>query len=144
MAYFWIKMLFLIMRKIILSLLLAFSFQFSIAQDSVYESVVSSLRLGDSKQLSIYFNSNMELTILDNESVYSKIQAELVLKEFFEKYPVSSYSLLHRGKSPEGSIFSIGKLTTSKGVFRTYFYLKQIGGKTLLNELRFEKNDSTE
>ncbi len=132
------------MRKIILLLISFFCIQVAVAQDTVYDAVVASLKSGDSKQLSNYFTSNMELTILDNEAVYSKIQAELVLKDFFSKYPVTSYSLLHRGKSPEGSVFSIGKLTTNKGVFRTYFYLKQINGKTLLNELRFEKNDSVE
>lgn len=132
------------MRKIILLFISFFCFQIAVAQDTVYDAVVASLKSGDSKLLSNYFTSNMELTILDNEAVYSKIQAELVLKDFFSKYPVSTYSLLHRGKSPEGSVFSIGKLTTNKGVFRTYFYLKQINGKTLLNELRFEKNDSVE
>ncbi len=132
------------MRKIILLFISFFCIQVAVAQDTVYDAVVASLKSGDSKQLSNYFTSNMELTILDNESVYSKIQAELVLKDFFSKYPVTSYTLLHRGKSPEGSVFSIGKLTTNKGVFRTYFYLKQINGKTLLNELRFEKNDSVE
>ena len=101
---------------------------------------------GDGDGLSICGNHmlhvlrrNVDITILDHESTYSRTQGEMVLKDFFAKNSVQSFDLLHRGTSGEGSSYGIGKLKTSTQTLRVYYFVKQKSSKSLLQELRFEK-----
>jgi len=105
----------------------------------LYEDVSSAIRSGNSKQIASYFGSTVDLTILSQEEVYSKTQAELVLRDFFSKNPPKSFSILHKGSSKEGTLYAIGNMTTTNGaVFRTSFFLRKADDKYLIQELRFE------
>jgi hypothetical protein len=105
----------------------------------IYEEVANSIRSGDARQLSSYFSNSIDLTIVDNENVYSKAQAEFILKDFFSKNPPKAFNILHKGSSPEGTQYLIGNLVTSNGkTFRTSFYIKTVKGKSYLQELRIE------
>ena len=105
----------------------------------IYEDISNAIRNGDSKQLATFFGSSIDLTVIDKENVYSKAQAEFVLKDFFVKNPPKSFNILHKGSSPEGTQYAIGNLITSNGKsFRTSFYVKNNNGKFLLQELRIE------
>jgi hypothetical protein len=105
----------------------------------IYEEVANSIRSGDAKQLSSYFSNNIDLTICENENVYSKAQAELIIKDFFGKNPPKAFNMLHKGSSPEGTQYLIGNLITTNGkTFRTSFFLKSDKGKYYLQELRIE------
>jgi len=105
----------------------------------VLDDIAASIRLGSASSVAQYFDNNVDITILDKESVYSKAQAQMVIKDFFQKYPVTSFNLIHRGASAEGSLYGIGNLVTSSGVFRIYYFVKSKNGNYLLQELRFEK-----
>lgn len=106
----------------------------------IFENISSAIKTGDSRQLSRYFNTNVDLTILNQEEVYSKAQAEQVLKDFFSKNSPKTFSIIHKGLSKEGSKYAIGNLLTNQGVtYRTYMYVKQAGGVEYIQELRFEK-----
>jgi len=109
------------------------------SQTDVLDEVASAVTSGNSKGISKYFDTNVEITILDKESVYSKAQAEMVLSSFFTKNPVQSFELIHRGNSGEGSAYAIGKLKTGTNMFRTYFFVKQKGNNSFIQEMRFEK-----
>jgi hypothetical protein len=103
------------------------------------EAIIGTLKAGDSKALSGYFGSSLDLTLLDHEDVYGRDQAELMLRDFFIKNPPKNFQLLHRGKSQEGTSFGIGKLATSNGKsYRISFYVKSAENKTILQELRIE------
>ena len=105
----------------------------------IYEEVSNAIRSGDAKQLASYFGSSVDLTVVNQEDVYSKAQAELIVKDFFSKNPPKNFTLLHKGSSKEGTVYGIGKLQTSNGkVFRTSFFLKMSSGRYLVQELRFE------
>ena len=101
------------------------------------------LRAGNAKELAKLFNSNIDLNIPGNEGVYSKAQAELILKDFFSKYPPKSYTTLHKGTSSDGAMYTIGNLVTGKGTFRAYFYIKKNADKYYIHEfsLNVEEND---
>lgn len=107
-----------------------------VAQSSQVNSALSS---GNSTMLSAYFESTVNITILDKENTYSKQQAEIILKDFFAKNPVISFKSIHEGASPEGSKFAVGKLTTSNGTFRTFILVKQKGASFVIQEIRFEE-----
>lgn len=108
------------------------------AQD--FTAITKSLEKGDVVSLSSHFDSNPELTILDNEAIYSKSQIENILKDFFSKNKPSAYKSIHHGNSGNGAFFQIGELATSTSVFRTYLYAKNINGKFLIQEFRIEEN----
>ena len=105
----------------------------------IYDDIANSIRNGDARELAVFFGNTIDLQIIDQENVYSKAQAELILKDFFIKNQPKSFTILHKGSSPEGTQYVIGNLTTTKGKsFRTSFHLKTINGRSVLQELRIE------
>lgn len=105
----------------------------------IYDEIANSIRSGDSKQIAVYFSSSIDLTIMNREDVYSKAQAELIVKDFLAKNTPKSFSILHKGSSKEGTLYAIGNLVTLTGkTFRTSFFVKMSDGKYQIQELRFE------
>jgi len=103
----------------------------------ISDKIISALSAGNSSELAKYFNTNIELAILDKEDIYSNSQAEIIVKDFFQKNKPSKYTKMHQG-GKEGAKFVIGNLSTSNGVFRVYFLVKEVKGKYLIHTLRFE------
>ena len=106
----------------------------------IYDDISNAIKSGNSNAIANYFSSTVDLTILSVEDVYSKAQAEIILKDFFSKNTPKSFSILHKGTSKEGAMYGIGSLITEQGKsYRCYFYLKQNDRKFFIQELRFEK-----
>ncbi|HNR49531.1 MAG TPA: DUF4783 domain-containing protein [Bacteroidia bacterium] len=124
-----------------LQLLLSLMMVFAVAKAAdVFDDIGSAIRTGDARQIARYFNNNVDLTVFNQEEVYSKAQAEMVLKDFFSKNSPKSFTIIHRGVSKEGARYAIGTLTTTQGQnIRTYFFFKESGGMAYIQELRFEK-----
>lgn len=108
------------------------------AQD--FTGAAKGLKAGNATELAKYFDGNVEVTILNKEATYSKTQAEMVLKNFFNANSPSGYTAIHNGDSGSGSKYQIGELTTTSGVYRTYVYGKVKDGKFLIQEIRIEEN----
>jgi hypothetical protein len=131
------------MKKFRLSILLfsmisIFSFfSASAGPADITENVISALKSGNSYELSKFFNTNIELAILEKEDIYSNVQAELIVKDFFTKNKPGAYTKVHQG-GKEGDKFVIGNLTTSNGLYRVYFRIKEVKGKYYIHTLRFE------
>lgn len=132
----------LILKKwpaLFIFLLVFNSFVANISEE-IPKGIALAFRAGNSKELVKFFNTSIELVILEKEDVYSKTQAERIIRDFFTKYPPENFSILHQG-GKESSYYAIGDLTTSKGVFRVYFLLKTKNGNSLIHQLRIEKED---
>ncbi len=67
--------------KTLLALLLFFS-PF-VASADIADDVAAAIRTGNAKEISKYFADNVDLKVLEQENIYSKAQAELILKDFF-------------------------------------------------------------
>ena len=104
-----------------------------------YEDIANAIRSGDAKSVSRYFSNSVDLTLIGQEDVYSKAQAEQILKDFFNKNTPRSFSIIHRGESKDGARYAIGNLSTSNGNYRVYYYFKIAGGGVNIQELRFMK-----
>ncbi|MBK9400930.1 MAG: DUF4783 domain-containing protein [Bacteroidetes bacterium] len=123
----------------ILSLFLL-SVNIASAELDLLDDIANALRSGEAKSVSKYFGNSVDLTIITQEEVYSKVQAEQVLRDFFSKNQPRSFTIIHKGESKEGARYAIGSLITTQGVsYRTYFYIKQQGGNAIIQELRFMK-----
>ena len=128
------------MKKLILFLIFAPLSLFSVATIlDPYEDIANAIRSGDAKSVSRYFSNSVDLTLIGQEDVYSKAQAEQILKDFFNKNTPRSFSIIHRGESKDGSKYAIGNLTTSNGNYRVYYYFKVSAGNVNIQELRFMK-----
>lgn len=119
----------------------ALLFSVSVLAQSVEESIASAVRVGNHKELARHFDTKVDMAVLNKENSYSKAQAELIIKDFFEKNRVSGYQVIHRGKSRDGAQYVIGSLTTATGTYRTYVLTKGDGDKARIQQLRFEASE---
>jgi len=104
------------------------------------DEIALAIRSGNASALARYFDKSVEITIMNNEQVYSRTQAEMVIKNFFSKYPPQSFDIVHKGSSGDDAKYGIGSLVTRNGSFRTYIYIKQKNNAYFIQELRFEKD----
>lgn len=124
------------MNKFIFGIFLIFAI--SVNANPVTDSIVNALKSGNAKELAKSFNASIDLNIPNNEGVYSKSQAELILKTFFSKNQPKSFEVIHTGDSKNETHYSIGKLSTSSSTFRTYILYKKKGDTISILELRIE------
>lgn len=110
------------------------------ANGQIPEEIIQSLKTGNARVLSTYFNQNVELVVPDSDNVYSRAQAQLIVGNFFSNYPPQSFTVKHHG-GKEGSQYVIGNLGTKKGAFRVYILLKKDEGKDYIHQLRIEKQE---
>lgn len=121
-------------------MLAGFLFYPVFAQSQVPEEIILSLKSGNAKVLSGYFNQNVELVLLDSDNVYSKAQAQQIVSDFFSTNPPKSFLVIHQG-GKEGAKYVIGNLGTKNDRFRVYFLLKKSDGKDYIHQLRIEKQE---
>jgi hypothetical protein len=116
----------------------------SVAQEQIPENIILSLKSGDAKLLSEFFNQNIQLVVLDNDNVYSKAQAQQILSNFFSEYQPEKFVVIKQGgKEKESAKYYIGILTTKQGQFRVYFLLKQNKGKSYIQHLKIENQGNS-
>lgn len=126
------------MKKIASFLLLLLISHTALSGD-VYDDIANALRSADARQIAGYFGPTVELSVPGQEDVYSKAQAELILRDFFSKNTPRSFTIVHKGAAKENTLYAIGKMVSAKGKdFRVSFYVKSTGGKNTIQELRIE------
>lgn len=128
----------------LLPLLLAFILPTGLfAQDAVKDQVVDALRTGNSRDLAALFIANIDLTVKENADVYSKAQAEQIMRKFFNDHPPVDMVIEHSGAGKSGDKYFIGILRTRNAYFRTTFFLKKTETGFLVKRLCIEnsKND---
>jgi len=126
--------------KTILLLVIIPLFFMQSVRSEIPEGIINAISSGNSGALAGYFNSSLEVTILDKEDFYSKQQAELIMKDFFTRNKPASFTILHKG-GKEGSQYAIGRLVTSGGSYRVTILVKMKENKVLIHQLRFEKDE---
>ncbi len=102
--------------------------------------ISEALNVGDASKLATHFNTAVDLTIPGNDGLYSKKQAEQIVKAFWVEQPVQSFKMDHKGTSNDGSQYMIGTLKISTGkVFRVYILIKNGSSEGLIQQLQFEE-----
>lgn len=107
---------------------------------TIPDEVIQGFKDGKAETVSKFFNNSIELIINNQENIYSKTQAEIILKDFFKKNSAQSFSILHQGGKGE-SKYVIGSLNTSQGKYRITILLKLSNNKTYIHQLRIEKDE---
>jgi hypothetical protein len=135
------------MKRAMTRALLFFTLLFPVlglqAQDSVKDKVVQAMKTGNAKELAATFIPNIDLTVKESSDVYSRAQAEQILRKFFNDNPPVDLVIEHSGVSKFGDKYFIGILRTKSGYFRTTFFLKKGDEDFQVKQLRIEssKND---
>jgi len=112
------------------------------AQGDIVEDLALQFKSGNTKEIAKNFAPSVELLIIDQEDVYSKAQAEQILKDFFVKNPPSKSSTVHNVNSNPKFRYGIISLQTKNLKFRISItlMLQKTSNVFLITELRIEKD----
>ena len=119
-------------------LLLVGAFPAKATVSDIVTELTGYLKTANTREISNHFASTVELIILSEEDVYSKAQAEIILKDFLYKHKPVSATVVHRLDSNPSYRFAVIELKTENGNFRTTISLKDTAGEFLITEMRIE------
>ncbi len=112
----------------------------NIAIGVIPEGITAAFRNGDAHALASFLNNSITLTIINKSDVYSRTQAELILKDFFSKNQPQNFMILNQG-SREVSKYAVGNLVSENARFKVSFVLITVDDKTYINTLKIESQD---
>lgn len=115
------------------------TFLSSPTQDELLENISAAMGTGSSKELIKFCGNNIEIKIDGKSSNYSITQAEVVLKDFFIKNRVNSFSYIHQGSSPEGLKYTIGSLQLEDNSYRVVMVIKKQGADFKIDQINFSR-----
>lgn len=125
----------------VLTLLLLCVFSLSAqADDDIISNVQAALKSSNSKELAKYLNERVEIKLEGERKEYSVNQAEVVLKQFFQKHPADETEFIHEGNSPGGIIYAIGNYTSGNSDYRVVLRAKAYKGTYKIYRLEFSKS----
>ncbi len=121
--------------------LILFSFRTVHHTDSYnLDAVTTALKSGNVSQLSPYLDMRVDISLPDKSDTYSKTQAEMVIRDFFNTHTVQNFKITQEGENGD-FIFCTGLLQTQSGNYRTTLFFRQKGDKQYLQEIRFQPVD---
>jgi len=94
---------------------------------------------GDAQQLSKYFHSTVEMSVLKKEGYFSRVQAVSILSEFFKNNPPKSFSVKQGGSNSANTKFSIGTYESNSSSFKIYYVVKREQNIESIHKLTIEK-----
>ena len=101
------------------------------------DDITYAIRLGNAGELSRYLDNRVDISLPEKSDNYSKIQAEMIIRDFFTLNVVRNFQVKQKGQNA-GMFYCIGMLQTHHGNFRTSLFMKQKGDRQYLQELRFQ------
>ena len=110
----------------------------SLGKDLIAE-LSSQFRQGNAKEISKYFSPTVNLSILNDNNVYSKVQAEIILESFFKTNSPTGSKVVHRLDSNPNYQYAVIELNTIKGYFRVSYSIKINDNQAQIVEIRIEK-----
>jgi Domain of unknown function (DUF4783) len=124
-------------RFMILSFLFVILNSFSVTQK---DEIIAGLKTGSVEKLAKHFDNMVDVTVPGKTNSFSKTQAEMILKDFFNLNKVKNFEVQHSG-SNASSNFIIGMLSTSNGNYRTTVYMRMRGDKQMIQGIEFEQKN---
>lgn len=111
---------------------------FAAFQGDIIDGLSAHFKTGNSKEIAASFSPSVDLIIIDEEDVYSKAQAEQILRSFFSKYPPAKSAVIHRLNTNPNYRYGALSLATKNGTFRVSVTMKKSGTAFFITELRIE------
>jgi len=104
------------------------------------EDMVNAIKNNRVEDMVKYFDNIVPITINNTQAIYSKNQAEVVLKDFFEKNVPKDFLIMDNGSPNSSSKFIIGNLVTPGGArYNVYILMKLKNSDYMLQEIKMNK-----
>lgn len=130
-------------NKLLVTICCLLVLQTSFAQQATHtpiEDMTNAIRNDRVVDMVKYFDNFVPLTMNNNQSIYSRNQAELILKDFFEKNATREFTVMDNGSPDNYSKFIIGSLTATNGIkYNVYILMRIKDGNYMLQDLRLNK-----
>ena len=129
------------LRYLVIIIALFYSFPTLAWQDSslIYSELHLSINQGDEKRLSKYFGTGVELAITGDEGVYSQVQAQHIMKDFFQNFPPDTFHITYYGGGKGPASYLIGELACEERLFKIFISTIQDHRATFIQQLRIEE-----
>ena len=135
------------MKKIILLLILSFIWNAKAsdidlklpAQGDHLSEISTHFGLGNTKELSKFLSSSINLSLKNNENIYSRAQTEIILDKFFKENTPQSSEITHRLSSNPNYEHAVLLLNTAKGDYRIAIGGRDSDKQFQLVEIRIER-----
>lgn len=125
---------------LVLSCLVVFNTSRAQATRNPLEDMVNAFKTNRVSDMVKYFDNLVPITINNSQSIYSRNQAEIVLRDFFEKNSPKDFEVLDNGSPDNTSKFLIGDFTPPNGVrYNVYVLMRLKDGNFILQEIRINK-----
>lgn len=124
----------MILRILFLSLILSCQGPSTGPMPDLFSPVGKYLQTGDCDRLSNWFADNLDLEVLGMSNNCSRNQARLILKDFFEDNPPTSFELLHKSNK-DSMRYAIGHLTAGGESYNVIIYIKSADGRNFIEHL---------
>jgi len=108
-------------------------------QEDTIRDIGIAMKAGSAKELINFCNKTVEIRINGEGANYSRNQAEVILRNFFNEYPAKDFSYTVKGSSSDNLKYTIGVYTHEKGSFRVVMFIKKIDNAYLIDTLNFSK-----
>lgn len=121
-------------------LLLSITMSLTTVQLDLFKSLENSFTVGNARELGNLLGSSVELEMPgEEEGIYSRSQSIAILNRFFDRFPPTSFKVVHTGYSASGSRFAVGDyITESERTFRVTVFAKKQGSNYRIQEIEFE------
>jgi len=97
----------------------------SFRPDYNIDDIASAMKAGNISQLSRFLDTRVDISLPEKSDTYSKSQAEMIIRDFFNTNVVRNFLVKHKGEN-SGTEFCIGTLQTRNGGdYRTTLFIKQ-------------------
>jgi len=120
---------------VMISLTLGSSFGNAQSQEEIVKTILS----GSSRELAKYFNNTLALNMNNDSGDYSNNQAELILRDFFRKFPPKDFEVVHQGESKETLWYFIGNYESEEADFKVLVKGKQENEQLRIYSMDFKK-----
>lgn len=122
----------------ILSLIASIICSLSAVTDANFTAVEQAFGREDAAKIISYGKDKVLLQIQGKEGVYAQSQATQLLKDFFNRKPVSSFRFTFKGKESDDSPLTTGTYTSKSESFRVTIKWKHIGSDLKIESLSIE------
>lgn len=108
--------------------------------EDIIDKVQEALKSSNSRELAKLLNDRVEIKLGNERKEYSVSQAEIVLKQFFQKQPADQTEFVHQGNSQGGIIYAIGNYTSGNTSYRVVLRAKEYKGSYKVYRLEFSNS----
>ena len=122
-----------------MKMFIAFAFYlFSILtpfQSIPFNDIEKAVAEADANKVISYSTDKILVSIDTKESIYSKSQATIVLKDFFAKHPAQSFTFTIKTLKQENISFASGVYASKDAKYRITFQFKKVGEEFKINKI---------